>query len=201
VDFGVKRFVYASSCAVYGEAEVLPIKEDCPLRPLSPYGFSKLAAENYVRVFGEVYGLGTVCLRFFNVYGSRQANGEYSGVITKFMDRLVKNLPLMVFGDGLQTRDFVHFCDVVEANLLALKHEGVAGETFNVGSGVATSVNQLASVLLEIAGKAHLGLEHVEPSEGDIRYSVADVSKARLKLGYDPKILLEEGLERLLRQV
>ena len=121
VDFGVKRFVYASSCAVYGNAESLPIKEGCPAMPESPYGVSKLVAENYVQAYYEDFGLGTVCLRYFNVYGPRQVYNDYSGVITQFISRLAKGLPLVIFGDGEQTRDFVHVQDVAEANMLALK--------------------------------------------------------------------------------
>lgn len=200
VDFGVKRFVYASSCAVYGNAESLPIKEDCPARPESPYGVSKLVAENYVRTYHEDFGLETVCLRYFNVYGSRQVYSDYSGVITQFMSRLAKNLPLVIFGDGEQTRDFVHVQDVAEANMLALKNGGIAGETFNIGTGEATTINQLASVLLEITDKTYLEITRSKPREGDIRHSVADISKARKKLGYSPKISLKDGLKRLLRQ-
>jgi UDP-glucose 4-epimerase len=200
VDFGVKRFVYASSCAVYGNAESLPIKEECPARPESPYGVSKLAAENYVRTFHEDFGLETVCLRYFNVYGPRQACNDYSEVITQFIGRLAKNFPLVIFGDGEQTRDFVHVQDVAEANMLALKGEGIAGETFNVGTGVATSINKLASILLEVANKTDLKIRRSKPRKGDIRHSVADISKARKKLGYSPKISLKDGLKRLLRQ-
>jgi len=196
----VRRFVFASSSAVYGEAETLPLKEDCPLAPISPYGVSKLAAEKYVTVFNKVFGLGTVCFRFFNVYGSRQSDGSYSGVITRFMSRIASDTAPEIFGDGEQTRDFVHVQDVAEANVLSLKSEEIAGETFNIGTGVATSVNQLASVLLEITGKAHLRLEHSKPRKGDIEHSVADISKARKKLGYSPKISLKDGLMRLLRQ-
>ena len=199
VDFGIKRFVYASSCAVYGNAKVLPIKEDSPLEPLSPYGVSKLAAEKYVGVFYEVYGLETVCLRYFNVYGPRQVYNDYSGVITKFIDRLTKDFPLVVFGDGEQTRDFVYVQDVVEANILALKKEEAAGKTFNIGTGVATKINQLASALLEITKKTHLKLKHSKPREGDIKHSFADISKSRKKLHYNPKTSLKEGLEELTK--
>jgi len=199
MDFNVKRFVYASSCAVYGNAKVLPIKEDSPLEPLSPYGVSKLAAEKYVGVFYEVYGLETVCLRYFNVYGPRQAYNDYSGVITKFIDRLTKDFPLVVFGDGEQTRDFVYVQDVVEANILALKKEEAAGKTFNIGTGVATKINQLASALLEITKKTHLKLKHSKPREGDIKHSFADISKSRKKLHYNPKTSLKEGLEELTK--
>jgi len=194
----VKRFVYASSCAVYGEAGSLPLREDSPLRPASPYAVSKLAAENYVRVFCEVFGLETVCLRFFNVYGSRQVYSEYSGVMTQFINCLTKDRPLVVFGDGEQTRDFVHVQDVVEANMLALKNKGVVGEVFNVATGVATTINKLANVLLSAANRTHLKMVHSEPRKGDIKHSVADISKARGKLHYDPKVLLKDGLEELL---
>lgn len=200
VEFGVKRFVYASSCAVYGKAEKLPIREDYSLNPLSPYGVSKLAAENYVRVLGEAFGLETVCLRYFNVYGPRQTPNEYSGVITQFIRRLADDFPLVVFGDGEQTQDFVHVYDVVKANMLALEDGEVVGETFNIGTGVATSVNQLANVLLEITGKAHLRLHHSKPREGDIKHSVADISKAKKRLRYTPKVTLKEGLEELTKR-
>lgn len=199
VDFGVKRFVYASSCAVYGNAEKLPIKEDWPTRPESPYGVSKLVAENYVRKYYEDFGLETVCLRYFNAYGPRQVYGDYSGVIMQFMRRLAKGLPLVIFGDGDQTRDFVQVQDVAEANLLALKLDGLAGGTFNIGTGIATTINQLAAVLFEITSKTHLELKHSEPREGDIKHSVADISKARAQLGYNPKVSLKEGLEQLTK--
>jgi UDP-glucose 4-epimerase len=199
VDFSVKRFVYASSCAVYGNAESLPIKEDCPARPESPYGVSKLVAENYVHIYHEDFGLETVCLRYFNVYGPRQVFGDYSGVITQFISRLAKGLPLVIFGDGEQTRDFVQVQDVAEANMLALKNGGVAGETFNIGTGAATTINQLANVLLGITNKTHLELKHSKPREGDIKYSVADISKAEKNLHYAPKISLRDGLMVLVK--
>jgi len=199
VDSDVRRFVYASSCAVYGNAEKMPIKENSLPRPVSPYGVSKLAAENYVRVFHEAFGLETVCLRFFNVYGPRQVYSDYSGVITQFMNRLEKNLPLVIFGDGQQTRDFVHVQDIVEANILALKNEGVAGETFNIATGVATTINQLANVLLEATNKTQLKTVHSEPRKGDIKHSAADISKAIKKLHYNSKISLREGLKKLTK--
>jgi UDP-glucose 4-epimerase len=198
VDCGVKRFVYASSCAVYGEAENLPIREDSTLTPLSPYGVSKLAAESYVRVFCDVFGLETVCLRYFNVYGPRQANNDYSGVITQFMNRLVCGSSLRVFGDGEQTRDFVHVQDVVEANVLALS-EQVAGEIFNIGTGFATTINRLANLVLEITKNTHLKLVHEEPRKGDIKHSVADISKAKKRLHYNPRVKLKEGLDELVK--
>jgi UDP-glucose 4-epimerase len=198
VESDVKRFVYASSCAVYGDAEVMPIKEDCLPRPRSPYGVSKLAAENYVQVFHEVFRLKTVCLRYFNVYGSRQINSYYSGVTTQFINRLAKNLPLAIFGDGEQSRDFVHVQDVVEANMLALRIKGVEGETFNIATGVATTINQLASTLLEITNKSCLKVAHSKPRKGDVKRSVGDISKAQKKLCYNAKSSLKEGLKELV---
>jgi len=198
VDFGVKRFVYASSCAVYGNAENLPIKEDYPPKPLSPYASSKLTAEDYVQKYNRNFGLETVCLRYFNVYGPRQIYSDYSGVITRFINRLTNDLPLVIFSDGEQTRDFVYVTDVAEANILALKHAKAIGEIFNIGTGVATTINQLANMLLELAGKNSLETVHSEPREGDIRHSVADISKAKEKLGYCPKVSLKDGLKRLL---
>jgi UDP-glucose 4-epimerase len=199
VDSGVKRFVYASSCVVYGNIETVPIKEDWLPKPASPYGVSKLAAEGYVRVFGDTYGLETVCLRYFNVYGPRQSYSDYSGVITQFINRLVKDLSPVVFGDGDQTRDFVHVYDVAEANMLSLKTVGIAGETFNIGSGVATTISQLANMLLGITDKTHLKLVHSEPRKGDIKHSFADISKARKRLQFNPKVSLRDGLETLIK--
>jgi len=195
----VKRFVYASSCAVYGEADSFPIREDFPLKPISPYGVSKAAAENHVRVFHRVYGLETVCLRFFNVYGPRQVYSDYSGVITQFLNRVSSNLHLVIFGDGEQTRDFVHVQDVVEANMLALRTEQIAGETFNIGTGVAVSINQLADMLLEVTNKTDLKVTHSRPKKGEIKHSVADISKAKMKLHYYPKVSLKNGLKDLTR--
>jgi nucleoside-diphosphate-sugar epimerase len=201
INSGVKRFVYASSCAMYGDRENLPMKEDMILEPLSPYGVSKLAAESYARAFYKVFGLETVCLRYFNVYGSRQVQGPYSGVITQFIDCLAKNLPLVIFGDGEQTRDFVHVQDVVEANMLALKNGKIIGETYNIATGVATTINQLAKILMEITNKTELRLVRAEPRKGDIKHSVADISKARRELRYKPRISLEEGLKDLAKSL
>jgi UDP-glucose 4-epimerase len=198
VESDVKRFVYASSCAVYGDAKVMPIKEDCLPNPRSPYGVSKLAAENYVQTFYEIFRLKTVCLRYFNVYGSRQINSYYSGVITQFINRLAKNLPLVIFGDGEQSRDFVHVQDVVDANMSALRIKGVEGETFNIATGVATTINQLASTLLEITNKSCLKVVHSKPRKGDVKHSVGDISKAQKKLHYNVKFSLKEGLKELV---
>jgi len=194
----VKRFIYASSAAVYGKAETLPHHEDLSPRPISPYGVSKLAAENYVKVFSEVYGLETVCLRYFNVYGPRQTYGPYSGVITIFINRLLGNQPPIIYGDGKQTRDFINIQDVVDASMLALVRKNAVGEVFNIATGIVTTVNQVANMLQEIIGKTRLKPVYTDPRMGDIRHSYADISKARRVLGYDPTVSLRDGLAELV---
>lgn len=198
---GVKRFVYASSCAVYGDPVQLPISEEHLTRPMSPYAVAKLAAEHYYRVFCEVYGLETVCLRFFNVYGPRQAIGPYSGVITKFVDGIKRGKNPIVYGDGGQTRDFVFVRDVIDACLRAMRRKNCVGEVINVGTGVETSINKLANVLTELFNLHNIEFVYAEPRAGDIRRSYADLSKAERMLGYKPKASLKEGLTILLRDL
>jgi len=195
---GVKRFVLASSCAVYGEHVKLPVAEDHPTMPLSPYGVSKLAAEHYCRLFSKVYGLETVCLRFFNVYGSRQKGGSYGGVITKFIERLRKGKNLMVFGDGTQTRDFVYVSDVVEAMLLSIKGEKCVGETINIASGVETSINELVKILGSYFNLKDKRPIYVKAKPGEIYRSCADLERAKKLLNYEPKFSLVDGLKRML---
>jgi len=196
---GVKRFVYASSCAVYGEPVNLPINEEHPAKPMSPYGVSKLAAEHYCRVFYEVYGFEAVCLRFFNVYGSRQVVGPYSGVIVNFIDKLKRGEEPIIYGDGEQTRDFVFVGDVVDACLRAMRCKNCVGETINVGSGVETPINRLADALIELFGTRDVKPVYAKARAGDIRRSYADLSKAEGLLGYKPKASLKEGLTMLLK--
>lgn len=197
---GVKRFVYASSCAVYGEPVNLPINEEHPTKPTSPYGVSKLAAEHYCRVFYEVYGLETVCLRFFNVYGPRQMIGPYSGVIIKFIDRMKNGKPPIIYGGGGQTRDFVYVKDVVEANMLVLGCRHCAGEIINIGTGKPTTINELASILIGPSGIADIKLVYKAHRKGDIRNSYANISKAEKMLRYKPRITLKEGIRKLLHE-
>ena len=199
IDSDVKRFIYASSAAVYGKTRTLPHPEDLTPQPISPYGVSKLAAENYVKVFYEVYGLETVCLRYFNVYGPRQTYGPYSGVITIFINQFLGNQPPIIYGDGEQTRDFVNIQDIVDASMLALVEKQAVGEVFNIATGLATTVNQLAKALQKIMSKTNLKPIYKKPRTGDIRHSYADVSKARRLLGYEPKFSLNDGLSKLVK--
>ena len=198
VDAHVKRFVLASSCAVYGDTETLPNNENLTPKPLSPYAVDKLAAENYAKVFHEVHGLETVSLRYFNVYGPRQKYGSYSGVISIFINRLLKNEPPIICGDGKQTRDFINVKDVVKANMLALSKQKAAGEVFNISTGEATTLNKLAETIQKIMDKTDLKPVHAEPRPGDIKHSYGDINKAKRNLEYTPKVQFEEGLNELV---
>jgi len=198
LDSSVKRFVQASSASVYGNTETLPLKEDFPLKPISPYAVSELAAENYARVFCSSYGLETVCLRYFNVYGPRQPFNAYSGVITIFLNQLMQNEQPIVFGDGKQTRDFIYVADVVQANMLALRTKKAEGEVFNVATGTASSINELVLNLQEIMGKKDLKPVHKASRAGDIKHSCASVEKAEKILGYKPQCSFKQGLTELV---
>jgi len=195
----IQRLIYVSTCAVYGEARYLPINEEHPIMPLSPYGISKFSAEGYCRVFHTIHGLETVCLRFFNVYGPRQSKGPYSGVITQFISRLRRGEAPVIYGDGEQTRDFVYVKDVIEASMLALERQHCGGEVINIGSGKPTTINHLAKVLGRLFGKADVKPEYAPPRAGDIRNSYADIRKAEGVLGYKPRIKLEDGIRLLLQ--
>lgn len=198
-DANVRRFIYASSTAIYGDTEKLPIHERLTPHPVSPYAVSKLAAENYVKIYHKVYGFNTVCLRYFNVYGSRQTYNSYSGVITVFINRLLKNEAPIIYGDGEQTRDFVHVQDVVEANMLALTKKTAIGETFNIATGTLTTINQLATMLQQIMNKTDLKPVYASPRPGDIKHSYADITKAKKLLQYKPRVSLKDGLVKLVR--
>jgi nucleoside-diphosphate-sugar epimerase len=200
LDSDVKRFIQASSAAVYGDAQKLPVHEEFKPMPLSPYAVSKLAAENYATVFNHVYGLETVCLRYFNVYGPRQAYNDYSGAITIFVNDVLSNRRPKIFGDGKQTRDFVFVEDVVSANVLALTEKSAIGEIFNIATGKATSINKLLQMLQRI-GKRNLKPVYEEPREGDILHSYASIEKAKTLLGYEPTFSLEEGLKELVQHM
>lgn len=197
-DTNVKRFILASSCAVYGDSLKLPNHEKLEPRPLSPYAADKLATENYAKVFNEIYGLETVSLRYFNVYGPRQKDGPYSGVISIFINSLLKNKTPTIYGDGEQKRDFVNVKDVVDANILALTKKRAIGEVFNVSTANPITINKLMKVIQRIMGKTTIKPNHTEPRKGDIKYSYADIGKIQKSLGYQPKVELVDGLIELV---
>jgi UDP-glucose 4-epimerase len=193
-DAGVRKVVFASSAAVYGETPELPKKEDMCPDPMSPYAVTKLAGEHHCEVFRKLYGLETVSLRYFNVFGPRQdPSSEYSGVISRFISALAKGEQPVIYGDGEQTRDFVYVKDVVRANILA----GRSGSgVFNIAGGRRTNLNQLASTIGKILGR-NVRPEHRDARAGDIRDSLADISRAK-EIGYQPETSLEDGLSRTI---
>jgi len=198
VTAGVRKLVFASSCAVYGDQVTPPLGEDGPARPTSPYGVSKLAGENYCRVFHELYGMHAVSLRYFNVYGPRQnPDSEYSAVVPKFIKLMASGVRPTIHGDGEQTRDFVYVHDVIRANCMAAQASKAAGRTYNVASGKGVSVNRLAD-LLRLKMKVDLQPTHGAPRRGDIRHSWGDPARARVELGYRPLYSLEQGLEETI---
>jgi UDP-glucose 4-epimerase len=194
----VNRFVFASSTAVYGDAEVLPIKENTALRPISPYAASKVAGEAYCNAFTKCHGLSTVILRFFNVYGPRNEKSPYSGVITKFLRQAVNGEVLTIYGDGKQTRDFIHINDIVDAIVLALEAKEVDGEAFNICTGLPTSINKLVETLHGVTER-DLQVKHAPARGGEIKFSQGDPSKAAEKLKFTAKVSLQEGLNLLIK--
>jgi len=195
----VNRFVFASSTAVYGDAKTLPVKEEMPCQPISPYAASKTAGEAYCSAYWGCYGLDTVRLRFFNVFGPKNEKSAYSGVITKFLNKAQNNEALTIEGDGEQTRDFIYLDDVIQALILALKAQNMRGDVFNVCTGKPISINNLASTLSDVMGK-NLKTTHVQSRTGDIRVSYGDTSKAAKRLGFKARISLAEGVKRLINQ-
>jgi len=190
-----------STCAVYGEAKYLPINEEHPTNPMSPYGASKLAAEQYCNILYQIYGLHTVCLRFFNVYGPRQPSGPYGGVITTFLESLRNGQSIVIYGDGNQTRDFLHIADAVKAFTLALQCKNCLGKTFNIGTGNQTTINELAQILIELVGKQKAKVVHVDERKGDIRNSYADVTRAEKEMRFHPEFSIYEGLKKMVSKI
>jgi UDP-glucose 4-epimerase len=192
---GVKKVIFASSAAVYGNIPTVPLNEDMSPHPDSPYGAQKLGGEHYLRVFYEIYGIPTTSLRFFNVFGPKQnPSSEYSPVIPKFINNLKKNTPPVIFGDGKQTRDFIFVEDVVTANIMAAENDASNGKSINIACGMETTVNDLAQKIKDIMGK-DIELEHSEPKEGEIIRSFADITKAKTFLDFTPKFSLENGIK------
>jgi len=198
VKHSIKNIVAASSAAVYGEAENLPISENNKTIPSSPYGESKLKMEEYIQSFSKKHNLNSIILRIFNVYGKGQSN-EYAGVITKFLDKISKNEPLEIFGDGLQTRDFVSIHDVVNSihNSIS-KIEGRLGTVYNIAYGKSIEIKELAKIMISISGK-NLDIIYHPPKIGEIKFSQVDISLSKKELSFLPKIPIKEGIKNLLR--
>jgi len=197
-DSRVKRVVYASSSSVYGDTPVLPKKEDMPPSPLSPYAITKLSGEYYCKVFQRIYNLGTVCLRYFNVFGPHQdPDSEYAAVIPRFISSVIKGVNPTIFGDGEQSRDFTFVDNVVEANLLACKARNAPGKIMNIACGERKTVLQLLNTIKGVLG---INIEPIfdKPRKGDVRHSLADIKLAEDTIGYKPLVGFEEGLKRTI---
>ena len=196
-DADVDAFVFAASSSAYGDTDVLPKQEAMKKRPLSPYAVTKVACENYLEVFSHVYGMNTVGLRYFNIFGPRQdPDGPYAAVIPKFIILMLDGETPVIYGDGEQTRDFTYVANAVQANLLAVENAAsVSGEIFNVGCGDRISLNQLYAGLREHTGFDR-DAEHGPERPGDVRDSLADIERARTLLGYEPDLHISEGLSR-----
>ncbi len=199
-DAKVKRVIYAASSSAYGDTPTLPKREDMPPNPISPYATAKLASEYYMTSFYRCYGLETVCLRYFNVFGPRQDPASpYSGVLAKFITQMLRGEQPTIFGDGTQSRDFTYVDNVVEANLLACRAEGkqVAGRVFNVATGRRTDLYQTFRILQRLIGHSS-AVKYGPERAGDVKHSLADISRAEQYLGYKPKVDFEEGLSRTI---
>jgi UDP-glucose 4-epimerase len=197
-DAGIKRLVYASSSSLYGDSPTLPKHEGMTPNPLSPYGAQKLFAEIYCQVFWKAYQFEAVALRYFNVFGPRQdPSSQYSGVLAKFIPAVLQDRQPTIYGDGSQSRDFTYVANIVDANLLACKAPGIAGEAFNVACGDRITVNSMLAQVNKIEGK-NVAAIFAPVRSGDILHSQADVTKARTMMGYQAKTTFEEGLRRTI---
>jgi nucleoside-diphosphate-sugar epimerase len=198
-DKGVRRVVYAASSSAYGDQPTLPKSEQMLPDPLSPYAVAKLVGEYYCQVFTRCYGLETVSLRYFNVFGPRQDPGsQYSGVVSRFISVLLSGERPVIYGDGEQSRDFTYIDNVVQANLNAAMAPAASGKVINVANGERITLNQLLDELKELTGNQQVTAEYLEPRMGDVRHSLADISIARELLGYESKVDLREGLQRTI---
>lgn len=198
-DQKVRRLVYAASSSAYGDQPELPKREDMRPAPLSPYAVGKLVGEYYGQVFTNVYGLETVSLRYFNVFGPRQdPSSQYSGVISRFMSALVKGEQPIIYGDGGQSRDFTFVSNVVDANMRAADSPNAVGKVMNVANGRQVTLNELLEIMKKVTGRSAVTARYEPVRVGDVRHSLADISLARSLLGYEPKVGLEEGLRLTL---
>jgi len=198
-DAGVRRLIYAASSSAYGDQDKLPKIETMAPQPMSPYAAAKLTGEYYCHVFSRVYGLETLSLRYFNVFGPRQnPSSTYSGVISRFIDALMKDETPVIYGDGEQSRDFTYIANVVDANIKAAQTSGGIGETMNVANGERVSLNKLLEVLKNITGKISVTASHEPERAGDVKHSQAGIDRALNWLQYEKLVGLEEGLERTI---
>lgn len=200
-DAEVRRVVYASSSSVYGSNPTLPKSEDMATLPISPYAVAKLAGEGYCRSIGVVYGLEAVAIRYFNVFGPRQdPRSMYAAVIPNFISALLAGEAPTIFGDGEQSRDFTYVDNVIDANMLAMDADSVAGQVYNVACGTSATLNELFADLRDLLG-SDVEPTYSDPRPGDVRHSLADISAARRDLGYEPSVLLREGLNRTIEHL
>jgi UDP-glucose 4-epimerase len=195
----IRRFIFASSAAVYGVIGDVKAKEDLLCFPSSPYGATKMCVENYIHAYQKTYGLEGVMLRYFNVYGPRQAMSDYSGVITLFANRILRGEPVTIYGDGRQTRDFVNVRDIVQANMLALEQEAAVDGVFNVASGNSTSILQLLEILRSAAHTGDVEQAFAPVRPGDVRFGNASIERIESVLGYKSRVSMTQGLEEMLR--
>jgi len=195
-DEKVARFVYAASSSAYGESPTLPKLESMPTDPLTPYAVNKLAGEHYCRAFAEVYGMSTVALRYFNVFGPRQdPTSQYAAAIPAFITHIMRDQPPTIYGDGEQTRDFTYIENVVRGNMLAAEAKGLRGQVINLACGERVSVNRIIAQINKLLGK-QVRPNHVDPRAGDIKHSQADITRARELLGFEPVVNFDDGLKR-----
>jgi UDP-glucose 4-epimerase len=195
-DAGVKRLVYASSSSVYGDTEALPKREDQTPAPVSPYAVSKLAAEHYCRVFSKLYGLETVALRYFNVFGPKQSPASrYAAVVPLFMRAALDGKALEIHGDGRQSRDFTYIDNVVQANLLGFRSPGVAGEAFNVACNERHDLLEIAAIIGDFIGRK-VEVNHIDRRRGDVMHTQASIDKIRDMMGYEPAVGFQEGMKK-----
>src|SRR5688572_14926526 len=191
----VRRIVYAASSSAYGDQPTLPKVEDMLPDPLSPYAVAKLVGEYYSRVFSRVYGLETVSLRYFNVFGPRQdPSSQYSGVISRFIAALLSGEQPVIYGDGEQSRDFTYIANVVDANLKAAETTKGIGQVINIANGERITLNELLAEIKDLTGKQDVSAEYLEPRPGDVKHSLADITRAREFLGFEPRVDLRTGL-------
>jgi len=194
----IEKIIFASSSSVYGDEPSLPKKEDMKKNPKSPYAVSKLAGEGYIQVYHQLYGLNTTILRYFNIYGPRQKDSPYSGVIAIWLGRIIRNEELIIFGDGQNSRDFTYIKDVIQANILASKYD-TPGEIFNIGANSPIKLIDLAKLMLKITNKENLNIIYSDPRPGDILHSYADISKAKDLIKFEPEYIQEQGLKDYLK--